>query len=301
MELNMYSKRLDVFITLAQYLNFSETANHLYMTQSAVSHSISDLEKELGVTLFERTQKGCKLTSSGRAFLSEAYRIISLSESAKARIGKLSRGECGEITIGFATELMVDPLVECFRGFARKYPDIDLNFMEYDSVSVARMLVDDEIDMAFGRRDALFHRDDLLWRHIYRDPLQVLLPNGHRLEHEKSITLEQLLDETIIIVGREINPGFFDVISKLFLSKGITPIFNTICNERMAAVFKVRIGKGITILTEQFVKVHWFDDLSIVPLDADNAWLDRGVAWKKDSANPAVKLLLKAFDDYLAE
>jgi DNA-binding transcriptional LysR family regulator len=299
MEGTMYSNRLNVFITLAQYLNFSETANQLHMAQSAVSYSILELEKELGVNLFERTKKSCALTPAGEAFLPEAYRIITFSESAKAKMNKIALGHSGVLTIGYATELMIDPLAECLREFVQKYPGVELNLFNYSSVSVSRMLAENELDFALGRYDALIKRDGLDWKFLFRDKIHVLLPAGSRLARRKAITVDQLADETILMVSREVNPGFFDVVQKLFFSKGITPIMNTISNERMSVVFKVRLGLGVTLLTQQFLNTHRFTDIVAVPLDEPDSYFDNGVAWKKKIVNPIIKLFLGEVDAYI--
>jgi len=295
----MYSNRLNVFITLAQYLSFSETAKHLYLTQSAVSRSIAELERELGVKLFERTKKGCVLTLAGEVFLTEAYRIISLSETAKSKLQKIASGQSGVLNIGFPTELMVDPLAECIRNFSKRYPNVELNFLEYSSVAVSMKLLSGELDLALGRYEALIKKEEFEWRRLFRDQLLAIVPSSHRFAKEKSVTYEKLSKETIVIVSREVNPGYYDVIQKLFLSKGFMPIFNTASNERMSAVFKVRTGTGITLLTKQFMNTHKFDDLLAIPLDEENAFFDNGIAWRKNETNPIVRLFLDEIDEYL--
>ena len=295
----MYSNRLTVFVTLAQYLNFSETANQLHMAQSAVSHNLSELEKELGVKLLERTKKSCTLTPAGETFLSEAYRIIACSENAKSLMNKLSSGNGGILTIGYATTLMIDPLADCLKNFVKKYSDVELNLLTFSSVSVSRMLAEKQIDIALGRYDALIKRSDINWRFIFRDDLYVILPKEHRLAKEKSITVEMLEDETIQIVSREISPGFFDVISKLFLDNGITPILNAVSNDRLTVLLKVRIGLGVTLLTKQFVNSYSLRGLVSIPLDEKGAWFDNGIAWRRESTNPVVANFISEVDVYM--
>jgi DNA-binding transcriptional LysR family regulator len=269
------------------------------MTQSSVSKSIFELEKELGVKLFERTKKGCTLTVAGEAFLPEAYHLVSVAENIKAKVSRLPSGESGMLSIGYATELMVDPLAECFRGFVKKYPAVNLSFLHHSSISVSRRIANNEIDLAFGRYDALIKRDGLEWRHVFNDPIYVFLPLGHPLAGESAITVEMLADETINIVSREINPGYFDVIQMLFYRKGIAPFMNTDFNERKSILFMVRIGRGITLLTKQWLKTHCVDDIVTLPLEEEYAYFDNGVAWRKDNANPAVSLFLDELFAYM--
>ena len=87
----MNTTQLECFMAVSNYLNFSRAAEHLRITQPAVSHQINTLEDELGVKLFYRTSKRVRLTQAGHLFSQYAQEILSLSSMSKARL-KESRG-----------------------------------------------------------------------------------------------------------------------------------------------------------------------------------------------------------------
>ena len=297
----MYDNKLDVFVTVSQYLNFSEAANHLHIAQSAVSRNIAELEKELGIKLFDRTRRGCTLTPAGEMFLEEAYKLISLSDSVMSKLVKFSAGESGELVAGYPSELMIDPLLPCLKKFAKKHPGVDMHFITINSLSAARMLRKGELQVAFGREESFYKREEIDWRLIYISPLHVVMPEDHPLAKEKKITLEMLEHETIILLSRASNPGLFDFVQRMFQARRMTPVLDTTVNDRHSSVLLVRLGKGVTILSKQYMNIHKFPGIVAVPIDDANANMELGMAWNKDAVNPALKMFIDEVDAFLAK
>ena len=96
----MNTTQLECFMEVANYLNFSRAAEHLRLTQPAVSHQINTLEDELGVRLFHRTSKSVRLTQEGYLFIQYAGEILKLSGLSKARIRQAQRSVSKRLVIG---------------------------------------------------------------------------------------------------------------------------------------------------------------------------------------------------------
>lgn len=96
----MNTTQLDCFMAVANYLNFSRAAEHLRLSQPAVSHQINALEDELDVKLFQRTSKSVRLTQEGYLFLQYAGEILKLSAQSKARLKESKRVLATRLTIG---------------------------------------------------------------------------------------------------------------------------------------------------------------------------------------------------------
>lgn len=82
----MNTTQLECFLAVADFLNFSRAAQHLRLTQPAVSHQVKTLEDELGVALFQRTSKQVRLTQEGHMFLQYAGKILQLSKLSQAQV-----------------------------------------------------------------------------------------------------------------------------------------------------------------------------------------------------------------------
>ncbi|GLY29075.1 LysR family transcriptional regulator [Kineosporia sp. NBRC 101731] len=101
-------RRLRYFVTLAATLNYGQAAQTLHITQPALSRSISTLERELGVTLFERSRAGTKLTAAGELLRDEAQALL---HSAQALQQRLRQADRESLTVGFMPGLILTPLV----------------------------------------------------------------------------------------------------------------------------------------------------------------------------------------------
>jgi DNA-binding transcriptional LysR family regulator len=194
---------------------------------------------------------------------------------------------------------MIDPLAPFMQYFSHKYQSIELIFTSSTSYSVSRQLNEGKLDFAFERHEALVRGDEIEWKYTSRYPLCVVLSEEHPFAKKKKVTVDMLAHETIILISREYNPGFFDVVSHMFHQKGITPLLNTTPNDRMSILLMVQIGKGVTILSKQYMTIHKYHAVQAVPIDDENAYFDSGMAWNKTSTNPCAKLFLEEISAYL--
>ena len=293
--------KLNVFVAAAQYQSFTEAAKHLHIAQPSVSHDIAELEKELGAKLFARTRGGIKLTPAGEVFYAEANKIITISLGARQKIAKMAAAESGELRIGFVSEQMAEPIAPFFRQFRKGHPVVELTFNAFTSIEVSRRIQSNEVDIGLGRRESLVRHEDIDWMFLYHDPFYFAVPEGHRLAGEKTVTFEQVKDETILIMSSESNPGFYDLVQRLYLSRGMTPLLNATTNDRIATIMMARIGMGIALLSKQFLGVYNFPDIKLIQLAEDDAFHDVGVAWNKRAANPMTVAFLDELREYLSK
>ncbi len=286
--------QLNIFISAAQYLNFTEAAKHMFVAQSAVSHHIAELEKELGTKLFFRNKNGISLTPAGETLLMEAFKITTMVGKTSTKIQKMASGAKGELSIGFVFEPIVDCFTEHFRQFYEKYPEINIHFNSYDSIKIARMMENMELDICFARLITINKKEEVYWRLLYSDPLYVGMRKSHQLAGLRKVKLNMLAHEKIILMTRQANPGMFDMIHHLFMSRGIPPLIQETTNDLMTSIMMARIGMGLLILPERF-KHMIPEELDFIPIDEEDACHQIGITWHKDNPNPSVKLFLEAF------
>ena len=284
--------QLNCFIAVAQHLNFTEASKRLYIAQSAVSHNIAELEKELDVKLFIRTTQFVTLTSAGELFLKEAFKITSLAREAATKTKQIALGQSGTLKVGFVFTPIINSMVASFRRFYKNYPNIDVYYNSYDSITMSRLLDNEELDIGFARLITLNHPEKKIWQPLYRDPLYIAVPTDHHLADSPKIDLEMIKNEPIILMNREVNPGMFDVVTQLCMNKGFTPRIIDYTNNLLATIMMAQIGMGIVILPGHF-KSYVPDDLKLIPIDDENAYHVIGVVVNKHNSNPAVKFFLQ--------
>lgn len=112
----MNTEQLRYFVSVARYRNFTETAREFYVTQPAVTHQISALEREVGARLFLRTTRNVSLTRAGELFLEDAKRILDQEERALGRLRQLESSRM----LGAAHRLPQFPLPPLFAPADRR-------------------------------------------------------------------------------------------------------------------------------------------------------------------------------------
>ena len=101
----MKFRHLEYFVTAAEELNFTRAADRLHVSQPPFSKQIHDLEAELRLDLFERQNKGLALTPAGKSFLIDARSILEDCQASIRKAQRISRGEIGELAIGYMSAL----------------------------------------------------------------------------------------------------------------------------------------------------------------------------------------------------
>lgn len=144
MDINFESYK--VFYYAARALSFSLAAEHLFITQSAVSQSIKNLETKLGVQLFLRKGREIKLTREGEWLYGYVQQAVNLFRSAEAKLGEFTALEAGEIRIGASDTICRYFLLPHLQKFNLLYPKVKIHFINRTSSQIREVLKEGVID-----------------------------------------------------------------------------------------------------------------------------------------------------------
>ncbi len=144
------TRQLIAFTELARLGSFTEVANQLGLTQSAVSHSIKALEKQLEVTLFERIGKNVTLTLEGQALLPFANKIITQMQRAQDGIQHLKKPGYGRLRIGATVSISQYLLPSILREFRESFPNYAITVVTEDTKKLVSILENGKIDFAIA-------------------------------------------------------------------------------------------------------------------------------------------------------
>lgn len=287
--------QLEVFISAAQYLNFTEASRHLDMVPSAVSHSVAMLENELSVKLFHRNKNRLTLTREGSAFLADAYKMTMIANNAIARAKRSILGGEGELRIGFVFPEFIEIFLPEMTNFYKKHEQVDTYYMQYDSVTISRMLDKNQLDIAFGRK-GMFN-DNIQWVGLYKDPFKVVMHQDHPLARHAVLTPKMLQNEQILVMNRNSNPGMFDMITCLFRASDISPRINDRSNHHLTTLMLAAMNMGVVVIPHQNICYMKLPDVLVCrDLDDKLAYHEIGIAWNKTNENPAVRFFLDEFN-----
>lgn len=249
----MNTTQLECFMAVSNFLNFSRAAEHLRITQPAVSHQINTLEDELGVKLFRRTSKSVRLTEEGFQLTQYAGEILKLSELSKARMKQFRAQVFSRVVIGCrnTTELRVlRPAMERLRV---EEPDLMpvLRLIPFDSLK--NLVEDGDVDMMFSFRGP--GRDSgsdpkQKFRALTRCRAVCVCSKDHPLAGRKSVLLEQLADAGRIAVCRPpiCPPALFSIQSRAMAAR--TPDQVLFCDNQDVVGTLVETGYAFAVMAD---------------------------------------------------
>ena len=144
----MELRTLRYFLAVAREENMTEAANVLHVTQPTLSRQIADLERELGVELFERTNRSCVLTSDGMRLRQRAEEIVSLVEQTELELADRELGIAGVIRIGAGETKSMRRVLDAFTELRRDYPGVTIELYTGNADAVEERLERGLLDFA---------------------------------------------------------------------------------------------------------------------------------------------------------
>ncbi|MBU1342031.1 MAG: LysR family transcriptional regulator [Proteobacteria bacterium] len=193
----MEFRQLKTFRALADNLNFTKTAERLFMAQSSVSAQIKALEDELEIKLFDRIGRRVLLTDAGRKLYDYARRMEDMTAEIHSEMSgnKYSRGS---LTIRVPETLASCYMPQIINRFHRVNPKVNLIFINCTDQQLREELNTGRIDLAFLMTDEIYLKDVTV-RMLKTEKLQLVASPLHPLANMKKITLEDLDKQTVLL------------------------------------------------------------------------------------------------------
>jgi DNA-binding transcriptional LysR family regulator len=211
-------RQLRYFVTLAEELHFGHAAAREHIVQSALSQQVQRLERELGVRLLERSTHHVELTRAGAAFLIEARQILAHVDRAAA----VARGSASPSMLRVGViDAGCSSMPQILREIQGQYPDLVIHQVEAGVPEQLEQLVDGRLDVGIGR--AAFVPPQVASELFRRDPLGVLVPEGHRFTAMRGVPVATLAAEPLLLAADEQAPEFNQFVVELCRSAGFTP------------------------------------------------------------------------------
>lgn len=289
----MELRHLRYFCAVAEWQGFNRAANALHISQSSISDQILDLEREIGIKLFNRSRQRVSLTPAGELFLEDARKILADAEHAIDRVRRSSRGEIGSLRIAFLVWGASSFLPRVIREFRQLHSGVHLSLMEMLPNEQAEALVRGTLDVGFTRRPQRPYDSQLCCETVYFDPLLAVLPVDHPLT-ARPLKLKDLANESFVLCEREISPALFDRIISLCEQAGFTPRIVQTSNVFSSVLALVEAGEGITLIPSSLRNVR-FSDLVFLPIAEPEGSIELVMAWSPER----VSAVQTAFLDFL--
>lgn len=228
------------FVAIADTGSFTEAAKALAISQSAVSHAISSLEKALGVALMKRSRSGVEFTDVGQRILGHARAVVlgaeRMRQEAEAQLGNRS----GTIRIGTSQSFAARLLPRLLTDFRGAWPDTEIVLREGTDQQIAEWLDASAIDVGVVN----LPKENLTTVPLLQDEMFVVLPPGHPLAGQAAVRVEELADEVFILPVGGVEP----VLRRVFAAVGRRPRTGFQVHEVNGLLSMVAEGHGITVV-----------------------------------------------------
>ncbi|MEN2751305.1 LysR family transcriptional regulator [Psychrobacter sp. FBL11] len=196
--MNISIRQLTAFIKVADSGSFTRASDQMYLTQSAVSGLIKELETSLGIVLFDRTTRQLSLSVVGRHLLPQARRVLNemqLFENEASSLMSLAQGQVRLAVSQFAASSMPAVIAQ----FAKKYPDISVSLIDCSAENVLQHIQDIEVDLGVGTELGFMEsEDDIRADLLYELPFCVVMPDNHPLAKQSEVIWQDLIDIPLI-------------------------------------------------------------------------------------------------------
>jgi len=294
----MELRHLRYFVAVAEECNFRRASVRLNVAQPALSVQVRQLEEEIGAPLFERGGRGVTLTAAGEVFLAYARQALREAKTGVDRARQAANGDIGHLDIGYGTAagFLVFPAV--IPPFRREHPGVKLNFHSLQVSQQLEALKTGEIDIGFAYLP--FAADGLDVEVLTREDLVAVIPVTHPLARERSITVQDLSGETLVLPNRNVMPQLRQLILNLFDLNGSTfgAVYET--EHAINLLNFVGIGLGCGLLPSYVLQIK-HDTVVYKTIDPPNLSLELAVMKRKDGRAQADRLFQAAIREFKGE
>ncbi|WP_372741229.1 LysR family transcriptional regulator [Neptunomonas sp.] len=282
----MDTNTLSAFIAVAESHSFSLAAEQLFITQSAVSKRIAQLEDQLSQKLFDRIGRKVTLTEAGRELLPRAKTIISAIKDAGRAMGNLSGIVKGPLSLAASHHISLHRLPPVLRRFTKEHPDVQLNLRFDESEIAYNGVLHGDLELALI---TLAPQPDpaIYSQSIWIDKLQYVVSRDHVLADKKHVSLEELTNYAAILPGASTFTQ--QIVTEQFRRQALDLNVGISTNYLDTIRMMVSIGLGWSLLPETMI------DSSLTVIETGSAPIQRHLGYihhrDRTLSNAASKLV----------
>lgn len=243
----MTLRRLKIFVEVAESGKISDTARKLFITQASVSQSITEIEKEYNVQLFERYSKKLYLTPIGEKLLEYAKMLLSYEKLIDDFMLQSTKEKALRVGASLSTGASI--LSGLISLMNRENPDVKCDVVVARNAVIENMLLNNELDIALN--DVQPNHKDIICTPIMRDTLVLICSRSHPFWGRKSITLNELAGENLVVRDNINNTP--TRLEQLLHDTGIPYHVSWVCADTLASKQAVCDGHGISSISYRLV------------------------------------------------
>ncbi|QQT33762.1 LysR family transcriptional regulator [Sphingobacterium multivorum] len=255
----MEIRHLIYFKTVAEELHFGRAAERLFMSQPPLSRQIKDLEDELGVILFFRTNKRVELTEAGKYFLEEVVEILQNIEHSKTITKQIHNNISGEFKLGYISSTPKKMLATVLKQIQLKFPYLRVSLFETSTQKQKLALENGKLDLGIMR--APIYSSELLTTPLFEDPMVIV---GHSQVKFNAINF---FNESFISFNQKYASEYHRLVINTCNRMGFEPKIVHQSNSMSSILELVSQGLGLAVVPSSTIKQYPHLNLKMMKLE----------------------------------
>ncbi len=244
----MTIRHYQIFVAVCDEMNMTQAASALYMSQSAVSQAIAEMEAHYGVRLFERLSRKLYLTCPGEKLLGYARHIIRMNREAEGAMRSWNDG--GVLRIGASVTIGACVLPGLAAAYQRMHPGPQLEVTEDNTERIERLLVEDKLDLGLVEGEVTL--PDIVQNPFAEDELTLICGREHLFFGRTNVAPEELQAQNFIL--REVGSGTRRTFETVMAEHSLDWKATWTCNNADTIKAAVAEGLGISVISRRAVE-----------------------------------------------
>lgn len=289
----MELRQLKYFVAVAEELHFRRAAERLYVAQPAVSEQIRKLEGELGVRLFDRTNRRVSITEAGAALLEEGRRVLAQAETARLAARNAVDRAGAWLRIGYLPDSLPASVPRALGQLARDPARVDVSVETGHAVRLIQRVRDRELDAVVAGLPA--PTAGLLVTSLGHQSMVAAIAATDERSVAPAVSLARLAPTRLVTMSREVNPAFHDAVVSLCRDASVAPTLLEVREPRVESVLlAVAAGAGPAILPAAVSERYGSPGVRFVPLEDGDSAFESAVLTHPEADNVATAAFLRA-------
>jgi DNA-binding transcriptional LysR family regulator len=289
----MELRHLRYFVAVAEELHFRRAAERLHVAQPAVSEQIRKLEAELGVQLFNRTQRSVSLTPSGQAMFGEARRVLRQADVAQMAARNAADDAKSRLRIGYLSDSMPMRVSRAMRMLTASAPSVQISLETAPAIGLIEAVRSEQLDVAVVGMPAPTR--GLRATPAGSEGVVAALPVTHPLASNAPIPIERLAPDRLVTLPHNANPAFHNAIVSMCRDAGLSPTLLELAEPRVdQALLSVAAGAGPALLPESATAYYAAPGVRFVPIQTAAPVLETVAVTRPDADDLATAAFLRA-------
>lgn len=247
----MNQTQIKYFLELAKSLNFSKTAESLYISQPTLSYQIAQLEQELGFDLFIRDKKSISLTEAGKYLQNELEEVNNKLNYTITHAKHINESKKKVITIGnYNNTTNLNAFYHAIECVKNEFTDFNIAIRHLRFSEILQAILQNKVDISFIIPYNQCENDQrYIIKKITQTTVYALIHKSHPLSKEKSITLQDIINENVFLPSKNIST--FCSSHERYILNNPTDYNIRYCSDRNERIFQVAMNQGIMLTTSK--------------------------------------------------